>query len=75
MHSLSDHVLANKTVKIGYLEYLYQRPWISYMNSAESFIKEIIEPDINEYASKLGYGSALRIRRRTRYEDHMRLEI
>jgi ABC-type branched-subunit amino acid transport system substrate-binding protein len=25
------------------------------MNSAESFIKEIIEPDINEYASNLGY--------------------
>jgi ABC-type branched-subunit amino acid transport system substrate-binding protein len=55
VRSLSNQSLVNKTVRIGYLEYLSQSPWTSYMNSAESFIKEIIEPDINKYASKLGY--------------------
>lgn len=51
VRSLSDHMLANKTVKIGYIAIQTVKS-----NSEEAFIKEIIEPDLNEYASKLGYG-------------------
>ncbi|MCX6649772.1 MAG: ABC transporter substrate-binding protein [Candidatus Bathyarchaeota archaeon] len=48
---LSDHVLANKTVKIGYIAIKTVR-----YNSEDVFIKKIVEPDLNEYATKLGYG-------------------
>ncbi len=57
LRSLSDLSLANKTVKIGYLAVKHwNTKTLSYDTpSEERFIKEIIEPDLNEYASKLGY--------------------
>jgi ABC-type branched-subunit amino acid transport system substrate-binding protein len=57
VRSLSDLSLANKTVKIGYLALKHwNTKTLSYDTpSEERFIKEIIEPDLNEYASKLGY--------------------
>lgn len=52
---LSDLSLANKTVKIGYLALKYDSSSSARAHSEERFIKEIIEPDLNEYASNLGY--------------------
>jgi ABC-type branched-subunit amino acid transport system substrate-binding protein len=50
VHTLIDHSVTNKTVKIGYIALQTVR-----YNSEDVFIKEIIEPDLNEYASTLGY--------------------
>ena len=57
VRSLSDLSLANKTVKIGYLALKHwNSKTLSYDPPAEErFIKEVIEPDLNEYTSNLGY--------------------
>ena len=47
---LSESTLANKTVKIAYLAIDN-----NVSRDTKRFIEEIIEPDLNEYASKLGY--------------------
>ncbi len=47
---LSKSSLANKTVRLAYLAYNSTASWDN-----KRFIEEIIEPDINEYTSKLGY--------------------
>ncbi len=52
--TLSEKNLVNKTVTIGYLDHTTRD--IQHAIDTKRFIEEIIEPDLNEYAAKLGYG-------------------
>jgi branched-chain amino acid transport system substrate-binding protein len=56
LDSLLGQSLANKTVKIGYVVTIG-----ASQEFEERYIKEIIEPDLNEYASNLGYNLSFEI--------------
>ncbi|MCX6649823.1 MAG: ABC transporter substrate-binding protein [Candidatus Bathyarchaeota archaeon] len=46
---LSDHILVNKTVKIGYIA-----PESTTFAVTKPYIEKVIQPDLNAYASSLG---------------------